>query len=149
MATPRTREEALMQMRIVWCAFLLAFPLYIYAGHVSRSISWLSFPNAGKIFVILAVLNLCSFVSTWHKLYSPARRALQNQPGNIDAARRWNSSWVALICIVQCQPLFGLAFQTGGKTLQQSLPFYVVGALLTLWLWPRKVWVLDKAAALR
>jgi hypothetical protein len=148
LATPRTKEEALQQIRIVWCAFILTIPLYIYAGHVFGTISWLSFPNAGKLFIILAVLNLWSYGWTWRSRYSPARSTFQDEPEDIDAVRRWNGSWVVLISVAQCQSLFGFALQMGGKTLEQSLPFYAAGAILTLWLWPRKVWELDKTADL-
>jgi hypothetical protein len=53
----------------------------------------------------------------------------------------WVGGGIVLISIAQCEALFGLALREDGKTLEQTLPFYLAGFLLTLWLWPRKVWL--------
>jgi hypothetical protein len=95
----------------------------------------------------LAVFSLLSFLWARRKLYSPALEAMQSQPENNVAVRRWMFSWIISICIAECESLFGLAFRMGGKTLQQSAPFYAAGLLLTLWLWPRQFWSSTKMAA--
>ena len=136
---PRTKEEALRQMRFIWFSFIVSIPLYIWMGENMPGISWLTFPNAGTIVIILVVLNLLSFSWAWRKRYSPALEAVRNQPENIDVVRRWTNSWLIVLCNANAVTVFGLAFRMGGKTLLQSLAFYVTGALLVLWLWPRQV----------
>lgn len=140
MAAPSTKEEALRQMRAVWFCFLISIPLYVYFGEMMPVFSWLSFPNAGKIFVTLAVLDLLSFSWALRKRYSPAVRAVRGEPETMRNAKRWMASWTILICDASSLMLLGIAFRLGGKTLRQSLPFYLVGALLILSLWPRQIW---------
>lgn len=140
LAAARTKEEALQQMRFIWFAFIVSIALYVWIGETMPGFSWLTFDNAGKAFFILAVLNLVSFSWAWRKLYSPALAVIRSHPENIRAVKRWMSSWIILLCNAESLAVFGLAFRMGDKTLQQSSPFYVVGLLLTLWLWPRQVW---------
>ena len=140
MAAPRTREEALRHMRLAWLSFIASVALIVWAGEWIPGFSWLAFPHAGKTFVILGVYCILSFFWIWRKRYSPALRAIRSQPEDVQAVRRWMGFWTILICIANAEILFGFALRMGGKTLQQSLPFYVPGSLLILWLWPRQVW---------
>lgn len=133
-------------MRLLWLAFFVSIALYVWIGETMPGFSWLSFENAGKILFMLAVLDLLSFSWARRKLYSPALEVLQSQPENIRAVKRWMSTWTILLCNAQAVAVFGLAFRMGDKTLRQSLAFYVVGFLLTLWLWPRQVWSSTRTA---
>lgn len=147
MAAPKTREEALRQMRLVWFCFVISIPLYVYVGETMPGFLWLSFPNAGRTFVILAALNLFSFSWVLRKRYFPDAAVVRTEPETMRAVRRWMTSWTILICNANSVVLIGLAFRMGGKTLQQSLPFYVIGALLILSLWPRQIWSSTRMAA--
>ena len=146
---PLQKQKRKLSSKCACCgsSSLFPIPLYVYIGETIPGFSWLNFPNAGKTFVILEVIDLLSFLWVRRELYSPALEVIQSQPENIHAVRRWLSSWIILLCTANCEPLFGLAFRMGHKTLQQSLPFYVVGSLLILWLWPRQVWPSTKIAA--
>ena len=148
MAVPRTKEQALRQMRAMWFAFIMSIPLYIYAGDVVGRISWLQFQSAGKTFIVLAALNLLAFSWVLRKRYLPDQRNLQGQTENADAVKRWMSSWTILLCNANCEIVLGFAFWMGGKTLGQSLPFFVIGSLLILSSWPRQVWLRSRTAAL-
>jgi hypothetical protein len=127
-------------MRLVWFNLIVSFVLFVWIGETMPGISWLAFPNAGKTFVILAVFDIVSLFWSWRKRYSPALGAVRSQPKDIDAVRSWKGSWTVLVCMANAEIAFGFAFRMGGKTLQQTLPFYVFGALVFLWLWPRPVW---------
>jgi hypothetical protein len=140
LATPKTKEEALRQMSRMWVAFVISIPLYVWAGEMKTGFTWLNFHNAGKTFVILAILSLIQFSWFRRKRYSSALALVRKQPENIDAVRRWMNSWIVLLCLAESVTVFGFFFRVGDKTLEQSLPFYAVGALLILWLWPRQVW---------
>jgi hypothetical protein len=139
LAAPRTKEEALRQMRFVWCGFIVSIPVYLYYGEVARRISWLGFSNAGKVFVILGALNLLSFSWILRRRYLPALRVCRSQPENVDAVKHWMNSWTILICNANSEIVTGFAFWMGDKTLQQSLPFFVIGPVLILSLWPRQI----------
>lgn len=140
MAVARTKEQALRQMRSMWFAFIVSIPLYIYAGDVIGRISWLRFRSAGGILIVLAALNLLSFSWALRKRYLPAKRTVERQPEDADAVKRWVSSWTIVLCNANSLIVLGFAFWMGGRTMVQSLPFFVFGSLLILLLWPRKVW---------
>jgi|ERR1700691_313045 hypothetical protein len=127
-------------MRLLWLAFVVAIPLYAYCGEATPRWTRFTFANAGKVYVAMAVLNLYYVFGTWKRLYLPAVNALRIQPDDVRAVGRWMNGEIALISMVQCQALFGLALREDGKTLEQALPFYLAGFLLTLCLWPRRVW---------
>jgi hypothetical protein len=101
----------------------------------------------GKTFVILAALNLLSFSWAFWMRYSLAVLAVRTEPETMRAVKRWMASWTILICNASSVIVIGLAFRIGGKTLRESLPFYVVGAVLILSLWPRQIWSSTKMAA--
>ena len=136
----KTNDEALRQMRLLWFNFIATFALFVWIGETMPRYSWLAFPSAGKIFVTLAVFNLVSLFWFWRKRYSPALGAVRSQPEDINAVKKWKGFWLVLVCMTNAEILCGFAFRMGGKTLQQTLPFYLLGALLYLWFWPRPVW---------
>jgi hypothetical protein len=118
---------------------------YLYAGGVVRGISWLKFRAGGTTFIALGVLNLVAFSWVLRKRYLPDQRNLRGRTENADAVKRWMSSWTILLCNANSLVVLGFAFWMGGKTLGQSLPFFVIGSLLILLLWPRQVWLPSKA----
>ena len=140
MAAPRTREEALSHMRLVWFSVVASFALVVWAGETVPGISWLASPGAGKAIGLLAMFYILSFLFIWKKRYSPSLRAVRSHPEDMHAVRHWMSYQIMLLCIANSGALFGFAFRMGGKTLQQSLPFYAIGSVLILGLWPRQVW---------
>jgi len=133
-------------MRLVWFGFIVAIALYLWMGETMPGFSWLTFPNAGKTFVALAVFYLLSFAWARKKLYCPALALIQSQPDNTRAVRRWVLTWTILVSFAGAESILGWAFRMGGKTLKQSLPFYMVGSVLIVWLWPRPVWSAAKTA---
>jgi len=127
-------------MRFIWFALLTSVLLYVYVGETLPGFKWLNFQNAGKIFVILAVLNLISFFSFRKRRYRAALALAKEQPESIHAVKGWMNYWIILLCIAESEAVFGVCFRMGNKTLQQTLPFYAVGFLLILSLWPRRPW---------
>ena len=59
-------------MRLIWFSFIVSIPLYIWIGETIQGPSWLAFPNAEAVLIILGVLNLLSLSWIWRKRYSPA-----------------------------------------------------------------------------
>jgi len=136
---PNTIGEALQQMRFMWFAIALTIPLYVYAGGTLTELSWLTFRNAGRIITILVALNLTSFWWTLRRRYLPALAVLRSQRNSVQAVRRWMRYWTMLLCSAESVVVLGVVFRLGGKTLRQSLAFYVIGSLLILSLWPRRI----------
>lgn len=139
MALPKTKEEALRQMRLTWFAFLMTIPLYVYAATIG-GFSWLNIRNAVTIFDVLGILDL--FYFAWIRIgrYSHALEAAQEHPEDMRAVGRWKVFWTVLITIAEAEALFGVLLQMQNKALKPALPFYVLASLLLLTLWPRQIW---------
>jgi hypothetical protein len=83
-----TSEEALRQMRRLWFTLIVSFALFVWIGETMPGYSWLAFPSAGKIFVLLAAFNLVSLFWFWRERYSPALGAIRSQPQDINVVRK-------------------------------------------------------------
>ena len=129
MSAPRTVDEVLSHMRLVWFSVVAAFVLVVWSGETLPGISWLAFPAARTTIGIVAVFYALWFLFIWKTRYSPALRAVRSQPEDMRAVIRWMTYRTALLCIAMSAALFGFAFRMGGKTLRVSLPFYVTGFL--------------------
>lgn len=139
MALPKTNEEALLQMRLIWFAFLMSIPLYIYAAAMTN-FTWLNFRNARTIFDVLGILDLLYFAWIRISWFPRAVEAAQKHSEDIRAVRRWMVVWTILVSIAESEALFGVCLQTGNEALKPALPFYVLASLLLLTLWPRQIW---------
>jgi hypothetical protein len=134
-------------MRLMWFGFIVSVALYICIGEtMMANFSWLAFNDAGKILGVLSILDFSYFLWVWRKFYRPAVESIRKQPEDVHVVRRWVISWIMLVASGEGEILLGFVFWMGGKTLTQSLPFFVVGSLLLLSLWPRPVWSPAKAA---
>jgi hypothetical protein len=147
MAVPATKEQALRNMRVMWFAFIMSVVLYIYMGLTLKpSFSWMSFKNAGTIFAVLSALYFFGFLWAWWKFYRPAVQLIRTNPTDVHAVGRLMVAWIMLLAGAEAEILFGFIFWMGNKTLVQSLPFFVLGSLMLLSLWPRQVWSPAEAA---
>jgi len=133
-------------MRLMWIAIVVSILLYVYIGDTMPGFEWLNFRNAGKIFVIAAVLNLLYFFWFRTKRYRVAVDLAKEHPEDFRAVKRWMNYWVILLSVADSEALLAFCFRMGNKTLQQSLPLYGVGFLLTLSLWPRPIWASTRIA---
>lgn len=128
-------------MRLIWFAFIVSVVLYIYMGEtMAADFSWLGFNNAEKIWGVWAMLDLFYFLWVWRKFYRPAVELIRKQPEDAHAVRRWMLGRIMLLASGEAEILLGVLFWMGDKTFTQSLPFFVIGSLMLLSLWPRQVW---------
>jgi len=88
MAPPKTKEEALQQMRLIWLAFLVSVLLYLYIGYAMPPFPWLEFRHAQATISVLSVLDLVNFVWFRVKRFPSALQSAQAQPQDIHAIRR-------------------------------------------------------------
>lgn len=141
MAAPTTKEEALRKMRLMWFAFLMAVVVYLYIGATVRTMTvsppWVDYP---KTLIGLAVLDLFLFLLVLFQRYFPSLQNLRSQLDDPRAVRLWQVHWTVLATLALCQTLYGLMFWMGNKTFMQSLPFFILGSIMLLSLWPRQVW---------
>jgi len=145
-ATPKTTEEALQQMRFMWFAFLTSILLYIYIATITPPPVWLNFRNATKIFPILGVLDLVYFAWFRTRRFPGALELAQERPRDIHAIRRWVAAWITLVAIAETEALFGLCLQWGNKSPREAVPLYALGFFLIASLWPRHVHSRDSLA---
>lgn len=140
MAPPKTKEEALLQMRTIWAAFVFSILFYAYIGEMLPAVSWLNFTGATKTFVALAFLNLLLLLIVWKKRYIRAAVTARKQPEDNNAIRKWMTCWVLMMALSESVAICGFFLRMGGKILQQSAPFYGVAFVLLTILWPRPFW---------
>ena len=133
-------------MRLMWITFLVSILLYVYIGETMPGFEWLNFRHAGKTFVTAAVLDVLLFFWYRTKRYRAAVDLAKAHPEDFRAVRRWMTHWMILLCIAESEAVYGICLRMGNKTLQQSLPLYGVGFLLTLSLWPRPTWASTRIA---
>lgn len=138
MAPPKTKEETLRQMRLIWFAFLASIPLYVYVATVTN-FDWLNIRNAGTIFDILGILDVLYFGGIRISLYARAQKAAQGHSEDMRAVRRWMVFWIILVSIADAEALFGVCLQAAKNTLRPAVPFYAVAFVLLLSLWPRQI----------
>lgn len=139
-ARVKTKQQALLQLRLMWFSILAAVPLYLYALQFTLGISWLHFRHATEVFSALSALDLFSFFWLWQKRYLPSVEKMRAYPDDVRAIERWVQSVTILLSLGESEAVFGVALCLGGRTLKQSSPFFVVGVVLILLMWPRKVW---------
>lgn len=137
MAHPKTKEEMLLQMRSIWIAFVMSIVLYVYIGETMPGFDWLHFKHAARVFVTLSILNFASFAWFRMKRHPAGVELAKARPHDVSAFRHWMTCWTVLMAMSESIAVFGLCFRMGGKTLQQTMPFYAVALLLVLSLWPR------------
>ena len=139
-ARVKTKQQALLHLRLTWFSMLAAVPLYLYALQFTPGISWFHFRHATQVFSALSVLDLISFFWLWQKRYLPSVENMRTYPDNIRAIERWVQSVTILLSLAESHAVFGVALCFGGRTLKQSSPLFVVSLVLILLVWPRKVW---------
>ncbi len=72
------------------------------------------------------------------KVIRPALEALQAKPDDGSSLERWRNASFASYMLAEAVVLFGLCLRFLGGTRTLSLPFYGVGILLMLFLFPRR-----------
>ena len=120
-------------MRVMWFAFIVSVVLYIYVCMMIKPSS----PSGATmaLFIVPAALDLLLFFWIRIKRYAPA---LQSQPGDVRAVGKWRVYWVLLLALAEAEILFGVVSWMLNGIFKQSLPFFVLGSLLLLSLWPRQ-----------
>jgi hypothetical protein len=139
MALPRTKEEALQQMRLTWLAFLMSIPLYIYAATIAN-FEWLHFRNAQTVFDVFGILDLLCFVRFRISRYPRMLGLAQQHPEDMHTVRRWTVVWTMLLSFAEAEAVFGVCSQIENNALKPALPFYALAFALLLSLWPRHIW---------
>ena len=144
MASPKTKEEALRQMRLMWFAFLMTIPRYIY-GVAIGGFAWLNVRRTA-IFDGLGILDLLSFAWIRIRRFAPALRTTQEHSEDISVVRHWLAVSTALLTIAEAEAVFGTLLQIGHNALKPAAPFYALASLLLLTLWPRRIWSSEATA---
>jgi hypothetical protein len=134
-----TKEQALRNMRVMWLAFLMSVVLYLYVG-TTLSLKPTTPAASMTLFAAPAVLDFLFFVWFRFKRYAPALRNLESQPDDVRAIGRCMTYWIILLAFAEAQVLFGLACWLVNGRFMPCLPFFVLGSILLLSLWPRQVW---------
>lgn len=135
---PPTIDGAVRWLRIWYSILLIAMALYVAvserAQHQPIDMNRAFLGGLGCVAAVLAGVVLYVQV----KVVRPALEALQTRPGAVDAISTWRSASLASYVICEAIVLFGLCLRFLGGARLMSIPFYVVGIALMLFLLPRR-----------
>jgi len=134
---PPTIDGALRWLRIWYSILLIAMSLYVAvaekAQHQLIDMNRTFFAGISVLGALLVGIALYVQV----KKIRPALETLQGKPADAAALATWRSASLACYVIAEAIVLFGLCLRFLGGVRSLSIPFYAVGLLLMLFLFPR------------
>jgi hypothetical protein len=135
---PPTLDGTLRTLRTVYLVLLAAMLLYILiaerAQHQLINMNRTFLAGLGGIAAIGVVIAL--YVQA--KMIRPALETLQAKPDNAASLGRWRSGSLASYVVAEGIVLFGLCLRFLGGTRAMALPFYGVGIVMMIFLFPRR-----------
>ncbi|MFY9688374.1 MAG: hypothetical protein WA369_00755 [Candidatus Acidiferrales bacterium] len=134
---PPTIDGALRWLRIWYGILLIAMVLYVVvserAQHQPIDMNRTFFAGISAVGALLVGIALYVQV----KKIRPAIETLQAKPADVDSLATWRSASLASYVIAEAVVLFGLCLRFLGGARSLSIPFYAMGLLLMLFLFPR------------
>ncbi|HEX4001948.1 MAG TPA: hypothetical protein VHX36_04825 [Candidatus Acidoferrales bacterium] len=116
---------------------LIAMVLYVVvserAQHQLIDMNRAFFAGISVVGAVLVAIALYVLV----KKIRPALETLQTKPADAASLATWRSASLASYVIAEAIVLFGLCLRFLGGARSLSIPFYAVGLLLMLFLFPR------------
>ena len=135
---PPTIDGTLRWLRIWYSVLLIAIVLYVFVSE--RAAHQLIDMNraflTGLGFVAIVLVGIALYVQV--KTIRPALETLQEKPDAVAAMASWRSASLASYVIAEAIVLFGLCLRFLGGARILCIPFYVVGVVLMLFLFPRQ-----------
>jgi len=134
---PPTVDGTLRWLRIWYSVMLIAIVLYVIvserAQHQLIDMNRAFLAGLGVVAAIL--VGIAFYVQV--KVIRPALEILQAKPDPA-AMASWRSASLASYVIAEAIVLFGLCLRFLGGARTMSIPFYIVGLVLMLFLFPRR-----------
>lgn len=135
---PPTIDTTLRWLRVWYSILLIAIALYVVvserAEHQLIDMNRAFLVGLGLIAAILVGIALYVQV----KVIRPALETLQAKPDAVASLASWRSASLASYVIAEAIVLFGLCLRFLGGARALCIPFYFVGVLLMLFLFPRR-----------
>lgn len=135
---PPTIDGTLRWLRVWYSILLLAIALYVVvserAQHQLIDMNRAFLVGLGVVAAILVGIALYVQV----KVIRPALETLQAKPDAVASLASWRSASLAGYVIAEAIVLFGLCLRFLGGARALCIPFYFVGILLMLFLFPRR-----------
>jgi hypothetical protein len=133
-----TLDGTLRTLRTVYLVLLAAMLLYVTiaerAEHQLINMNRTFLAGLGGIAAIGVVIAL--YVQA--KMIRPALETLQAKPDDATSLGRWRSGSLASYVVAEGIVLFGLCLRFLGGTRAMALPFYGVGIVMMIFLFPRR-----------
>lgn len=134
----RSLESSLREIRLLAGALLISALLYIPLG---KSVG----PSAPRdvriyllILVTLAVSDLWMASALRLRSLRPGAEALHSNPADQGVLKSWRINQIVSLVMCETIALLGFGLRILGGTPVQTIPFYLLSALMMLVWWPRR-----------
>jgi len=130
-------QSSLRVVRLI--RLIMLSSVVIYAGMAT----WLGHPSAQPSFTLFYGLTVMAaslvliILIVRRTMVVRAEAVLADQPGNVDALKRWQAGYLVTYVLCEALALYGLVLQFLGFTLSQVATFYVAAIALMLFFSPR------------
>lgn len=127
----------LRTLRILWIALVIALGLYVYLPEALAVGPKSPSPVVFLFVSMITVLMVGSAFLVRRKRIVAAEAALASAPGNPKALEQWRTGYVICLALSESLGLYGLVLRFIGFGFAQVAPFYLAGAGLLLFFFPR------------
>lgn len=135
---PPTIDGTLRWLRIWYSIMFIAIVLYVVVSERAQH----QLIDMNRAFLaglgVIAAILVCIALYVQVRVIRPALETLQGKPDALASLASWRSASLASYVIAEAIVLFGLCLRFLGGARTLSLPFYFIGILLMLFLFPRR-----------
>lgn len=133
-----TVDGTLRGLRVLYLILLLAMLVYVAVAEKTQHqlIAMNRAFLAGLSSLAAIMVGIALYLQV--KVIRPALEALEAKPDDDSSLERWRGASFASYILAEAAVLFGLCLRFLGGARTLSLPFYFVGILLMLFLFPRR-----------
>jgi hypothetical protein len=135
---PPTIDGTLRWLRVWYSILFIAIVVYVaVAERAQHQLIDMNRAFLAGLSVVAAILiGIALYVQV--KVVRPALETLQSKPDAVSALASWRSASLVSYVVAEAIVLFGLCLRFLGGARALCIPFYFVGILLMLFLFPRR-----------
>jgi F0F1-type ATP synthase membrane subunit c/vacuolar-type H+-ATPase subunit K len=130
--------QALKILRMIRWSLLASIVLYSVVGEKVSAARGRIDPSLTYLFTTLGVAVVGAIFVVRRTLVLQAAESLGAHPEDSLSLNHWRTGYIVTYVLCEALALFGLVQRILGGTLQQSIPYYLSGFVLLIFLWARQ-----------